>query len=316
MLTLFSIPKPFTGAIARLQRNAVRSWRALSPAVEIILLGEDAGVAEIAREAGAIHIRGVARTEWGAPRVDDVFRRAETAAHHDLLCYINTDIILLADFLGSIRRAADLTGPFLVIGQRWDLGLEEEIDFQESRWEDRIRALLREGGRLHSPAAVDYFVFRKGLWPSIPPFGVGRTAWDNWLVLEARRRGAMVVDATGGICAVHQTHDYAHHPQGYDGVWAGPEAEHNADLSGRPEYNFSVEDATHILTGNGIRPDLRPVKLKRHFSTLMVLWPSTAPVVKGIRWLYKLPARIKGRLFRGPNSNRRENVREEPPGTT
>lgn len=299
MLTFFSIPKPFVGVMARLQRNAVRSWRALAPEAEILLLGDDAGVEEMAREVGAIHLRSVVRTEWGAPRVDDIFRLAEAGAHHDLLCYVNTDIILLADFLDSIRKVANLTRPFLVIGQRRDLDLSEEIDFQNPRWEDGIRALLREGGRLHSPAGIDYYVYRKGLWPSIPPFGIGRTVWDNWLVLEARRRGAIVVDATDAICAVHQTHDYAHHPRGFDGVWAGPEAQYNEELSGRPEYNFTIEDATHVLTIDGVHLDCRPVKIKRHFSTLMVFWPFAAPVIKSIRWLYKLPARIKERLFRG-----------------
>ena len=34
-----------------------------------------------------------------------------------------------------------------------------------------------------------------------------------------------VVDASSGIVAVHQNHDYRHHPQGKHGVWYGEEAE-------------------------------------------------------------------------------------------
>jgi hypothetical protein len=300
MLTFFSFPKPFTGPMARLQRNAIRSWRALDPDVEILLLGDESGVEAMAREVRADRIRDVARTEWGAPRLDDIFRLAESAARHPLRCYINADIILLPGFIQAVRRAADLTAPFLIIGQRWDLALEEEIDFADSRWHEAIRALLRERGRLHSPAAVDYFMFREGLWPAIPPFGLGRTAWDNWLVLEARRRKAKVVDATGYVDIVHQDHDYSHHPQGNIGVWFGPEAERNADLAGRPEYNFTIEDATHVLTKNGIRWDFRPVKFKRHFSTLIVLHPSTAPWIKPIRSAYKVVQKIVGRYARPP----------------
>jgi hypothetical protein len=276
----------------------VRSWRRLDPEVEILLLGDEVGVEEMAREVRAVHVREVARTEWGTPRVDDIFRRAEDRAQHDLLCYINADIILLPGFLDSIRKVMNLQKPFLVIGQRWDLVLEEEINFQDPQWEKRIRDLVRERGQLHSPAGIDYFVFRKGLLPSIPPFGVGRPIWDNWLVLEARRRGAVVVDATDRICAIHQTHDYSHHPQGFNGVWAGPEADHNVELAGKTEYNFTIEDATHILTRDGIRFDIRPVKFKRHISTLMVLWPSTAPVIKTIRHVYKFLAGIKEKIFR------------------
>jgi hypothetical protein len=297
MLTFFSIPKPFSGYISRLQRNAVRSWRTVCPDAEIILLGDDAGVGEMAAEVGAVHIPKVACTEWGAPRVDDVFRQAENRAQHDLMCYINADIILLTGFMESIRIVVGIPKSFLVIGQRWDLSVEEEINFQDPRWEEGVRKLVRESGQMHSPAAIDYFIFRKGLWPAIPPFGVGRTIWDNWLVLEARRRGAAVVDATGKIQAIHQTHDYSHHAQGFNGVWAGPEAENNVQLAGKPEYNFTIEDTTHVLTKNGVRLDCRPVKIKRHISTLMVLHPATAPAIKRIRGVYKFLIGIRDRLF-------------------
>jgi hypothetical protein len=298
MLTFFSYPKPFTGLVSKLQRNAVRSWRMLDPKVEILLLGDEAGVDEMAQEVRAVRIPEVARTEWGAPRVDEIFRTSDNAARNELLCYINTDIILLPGFLDAVRRVKDLKKPFLVIGQRWDLALESEINYLDLRWEDGLRELLRTSGQMHSPAAIDYFIFRKGLWPSIPPFGLGRTVWDNWLVLEARRRGAAVVDATNSIWAVHQTHDYNHHPQGIPGVWFGPEAKYNMDLAGRPEYIFTLEDATHILGKNGIRYDVRPEKIKRHFSTMMVLWPVTAPVVKGVRRAYKIFQGLIGSAFR------------------
>ena len=49
LLTLFSAPKPFTDPhIALIQRNAIRSWTLL-PDVEVILLGEETGLAEAAR---------------------------------------------------------------------------------------------------------------------------------------------------------------------------------------------------------------------------------------------------------------------------
>jgi hypothetical protein len=198
-----------------------------------------------------------------------------------------------------------LAKPFLLIGRRWDLEVEEEIDYKDSGWVEKIRDAVQTRGVLHSPAAIDYFVFRKGLWPTIPPFGVGRFTWDNWLVLEARRRGAMVVDGTKRIWAIHQTHDYSHHKQGVYGIRSSPEAKENQRLAGEPEYNFTVEDATHILTQDGIHLDVRPEKIKRHFSTLMVLWPVSAPLIKSIRWVYKSTIGMGARLF-----HRKKNVVE------
>jgi hypothetical protein len=297
MLTFFSIPKPFRGNISRLQRNAIRSWRRLDPKVEILLLGDDPGVAKMAREVRAIHVPDVDRNRWGTPRVDDIFRKGEQKASNNLLCYINADIILLPGFLDSIHPIFGLAKPFLLIGQRWDLEVKEEIDFADSCWDEKIRDAVHARGVLHSPAGIDYFIFSRGLLPYIPPFGIGRPVWDNWFVLEARRSGAMVVDATNLVLAIHQTHDYSHHPQGAYGVWAGPEAIENRRLAGRPEYFFTVEDTTHILTQDGIHLDVRPEKIKRHFSTLMVLWPVSAPLIKSVRWVYKSAVGMCARVF-------------------
>ena len=46
-LTLFTSPKPFTNPhIAVIQRNAIRSWLNLGAEVEVLLLGEEEGLAE------------------------------------------------------------------------------------------------------------------------------------------------------------------------------------------------------------------------------------------------------------------------------
>ena len=39
-----------------------------------------------------------------------------------------------------------------------------------------------------SPAAIDYFVFRKNSLKNIPDFVVGRPGYDNWLIWYARRK--------------------------------------------------------------------------------------------------------------------------------
>ncbi len=52
MLTFFTTAKPFVGHIDIIQRNAIRSWQKLHPDVEIILMGDDAGAAEVCAEMG------------------------------------------------------------------------------------------------------------------------------------------------------------------------------------------------------------------------------------------------------------------------
>lgn len=53
MLTIFSCPKPFHGHIRVIQMNVIQSCVRLSPSGEIILFGEEEGIAEAASRFGA-----------------------------------------------------------------------------------------------------------------------------------------------------------------------------------------------------------------------------------------------------------------------
>src|SRR5215208_3671805 len=105
LLTLFSAPKPFTNPhIAMIQRNAIKSWTLL-PDVEIILLGEEVGLAEAAQELSIKHIPWVKRNQSATPLISSMFQVARENSHSDLLCIINTDMILMSDFLEAARRS-------------------------------------------------------------------------------------------------------------------------------------------------------------------------------------------------------------------
>jgi hypothetical protein len=214
----------------------------------------------------------VARNDFGTPRVDDIFRRGEEAATQPIVCYINADIILGSDFLPAVRIAAGVRNRFLMVGQRWNLDVGERIDFSDPGWEGKIRDQVRTRASLEGPSGIDYFIYRRGLWTDIPPFGVGRTMWDNWLIYHARTRGAAVIDATNVLEVIHQNHGYGHHPQGWKGVWEGPEAIRNTELAGGLAHYFTIEDATHLLTDRGLHPALDRAHLRRSWRVLPALW--------------------------------------------
>src|SRR5262245_20530644 len=103
LITLFSAPKSFTDShIATIQRNAIKSWTLLHD-VEVILLGEETGLAEAARELGVKHISDVARNANGTPLISSMFQLARENSHSKLLCIINTDMILMLDFVEAAR---------------------------------------------------------------------------------------------------------------------------------------------------------------------------------------------------------------------
>jgi hypothetical protein len=252
VLTLFAIPKPFVGHIGVIQQNALESWARLQPRCEVLLMGDDAGTAEAATRFGFQHAGQVRRNEFGTPCVDDLFAQAQARSRHEILAYVNADIVLGADFIEAVERVRRWQPRFLVVGQRWDLDVTAPLEFSTA-WEEELRGRLAQGGRLHEPTGIDYFVFPRGLWGELPPFAIGRTVWDNWLIYRARSLGAAVVDATVAITAVHQNHDYAHHPGGAAGLWQGPEARRNRELAGGEERVYDVRDADWRLTAGGVR---------------------------------------------------------------
>lgn len=208
VVTIFAVPKPFEGHTGVIQRNAIKSWSLLEPLPEIILLGDDAGTAELAKELGIKHIPQVKWNEYGTPLVNELFEKAQNIAVNDILCYVNADIVLTSDFMPAVQQVRKRFEKFLMVGQRWNVDVGGEIDFGQRDWQEQLKHLAFEYGRLHAPSGIDYFVFTRGLWPTIPPFGLGRRLWDNWLVRKPIEDGHPVVDATNVVTTIHQNHPY------------------------------------------------------------------------------------------------------------
>lgn len=208
-LVVFTCPKPFSDAhIAVIQLNALRSWSLLAPRPRVLLIGGGKGSEGVADEPGLEVVEGVERNAYGTPLVCSLFKKAwERSCDGDILVYVNADIILMQDFMEAVGLCCELKRPFVMVGRRWDLDVDEELDFSDG-WADRLREEVKARGVLHAPSGLDYFVFRRGLWGEIPPFALGRFSWDNWLLAEAGRLGAMRIDASNAVMAVHQNHGY------------------------------------------------------------------------------------------------------------
>jgi hypothetical protein len=262
MITFFTIPKAFKGLSDIIQRNAIRSW-VLLPGSEVIILGDDEGTAEVAKELGVKHIPGIERSEYGTPLLSAAFAKATEAAGNDILCYANADIILLSDFMDAVNKMPQ--DKFLLIGQRTNLEVKNHINFEQKDWEKNIRGQVIKDGRLEGPTGIDYFVFPKGQY-RMPPFAVGRPGWDNWFIYHTRSRGIPVIDATGTILAIHQRHDYSFHPQGRKGIQRGVEAERNLKIAGRYWHLMDIRNSTHQLSAGGIQP----VTVKRKIGDILM----------------------------------------------
>jgi hypothetical protein len=256
MLTFFTTAKPFREHIGIIQRNALKSWTLLHPDAEVILFGDEEGAADTAQALGIRHEPHVERNVHGTKRLDYMFGKAQEIARHNLLCYINCDILLLRDFIYALGRVAAAHPIFLIVGRRWDMQIDEPYDFERRDWRTRLRGHALQKGKQRTPDWIDYFVFPRGLYGTdMPPFVVGRVFWDNWLLWKARDSGNPVVDVSNAVLAVHQNHDYNYHPQGKQGVFHGEEAGLNYKLAGGWKHLRTIADASEVLREDGLKPN-------------------------------------------------------------
>ena len=121
-----------------------------------------------------------------------------------------------------------------------------EFDGQwERRWADP--AIAR--GKLHSPGAIDLFMFPRGQYEHMPPFAIGRTSYDNWILWNTVASDIPLIDATDFVTLIHQNHDYVH-AQKID-VWDGVEARENRKWVKHWTNFYSIAHATWTMSAEG-----------------------------------------------------------------
>jgi len=269
MLTIFSIPKAFVGHTKIIQDNAIGSWTRLGAGCDIVLMGDDPGVADAALRHGVRHESAIARNDYGTPLISNIFHRMNALTRHPIVAFVNSDIILLDDFLPAIDAVARCHEKFLIVASRFNCRIDHPLSFEDG-WAGELRQRARSESRMYPAAGSDIFIFPRGLFREVPPFAIGRGYWDNWLMREARQAGADLVDVTSAVTTIHQIHSYnivAGVPAGTSTdvhVYETEEGRHNLELAGGRSRLYTVFDATRIMDENrGLRVSWNPLLVRR-----------------------------------------------------
>lgn len=286
MLTIFTVPKPFVGHTAVIQRNALLSWKRLSPPCQIVLCGDELGSHDVASELHLDHLKDIRCNEFGTPLLSSVFSRAEECSMNRVLCYANTDLLMFQNIVDAARLVSANKERYLIVGETWNLDITKGLSSADIANGEYLRrsaeARKRVRGRLH----IDYFMFPRGTIGPLPDFAVGRPAWDNWLIWRARSLRIPVVDVSPSAFVIHQEHGYEHVKQSTV-AWEGPEADRNRRLLGFPERLFSLDDSTHRLNRAGLVPN-RSGGVKRRIRTELTFRSWTIPLHRALQPLNDL----------------------------
>jgi len=238
--SIFGTPRPFVGKVATHQRNAIKSWTLHSG--DVLLLGASKRIAD---ELGARRVSGIHCNEIGLPYVDEMFRMAQILAEHDLIAYANADVIFGYGLDIALARAADRFDKFLLCGQRYDIDLDELLDFNQD-WRIALERIIATCGVLHSVSGKDWFGFQRPLPINLPPFVVGRPMWDNYMLDAHLRAGVPVIDATQVVTVAHPNHPIAR------GRLSGKWFDYNMALGNVPSNKGRISEATWVMTPDEI----------------------------------------------------------------
>lgn len=252
LITIFTTPKPFTNPhINLIQRNAIESWLHLGDEVNVLMVGNEPGMSKFAIEMNIQQLSQVDSNPLGTPLVSSIFAMARQYSTSPLLAYVNADILLTPQFVNVASQVYCQLKQFLIVGQRYDLNLQQPLEFGLD-WDVRLLAEVQKRGRLHPPAGSDYFIFPRACFTDLPGFTIGRAGWDNWMLYHAREQHLPVIDATASIIAIHQDHDYSHLPNGQP-HYRLPESSENIRLAGGRRTIFTLADADHYIQDGQIK---------------------------------------------------------------
>lgn len=265
MLTIFTNPRPFNGRFENIQRNAINSWRRLSGDCEIILFEDEEKTADsVAQELGVKCEKDFNRNEFGTPLFDSVLSTVRKKSKNEIIAQVNADIILLGNFFKSVKAVKNLMGsrPFFMTGRRFNLEVQELIDFNDPDWDKKMAIRAQKQGKLHRLSGMDYWVFPRDFDFKPPSFIVGRPGIDSWLILKARKMKIPVIDATEVITIIHQNHNYPKKSSDNFNI----EKERNIKLAGGLSDVGTIADSDWILTSAGLKKPRFPRRILSELS--------------------------------------------------
>ena len=185
----------------------IKNWLSLRPHVIPVVFTNATRIADECRRRGldVFPVRVAAAN--GIPVLKFMFEDVMSTYNTTFYGYSNSDILYsnsLVETLTWISNASvDLKKPVMIVGKRTNVIYVKEND--TTSW-TKLHAVATRRGKLFVGRAEDYFITSRPYpWKDIAEVVIGRPAYDNWLVYNARTYNHTVIDATKTLLAVHQT---------------------------------------------------------------------------------------------------------------
>jgi hypothetical protein len=210
MITFFTTFKTFNLA----EQNAIGSWLSLHPSSQVLIFSESTLSHPLLHQPRVSIVSDFKKHNTGLPLINSMFEEASKLATHRLLCYLNSDIILVPEFVKAISLLLKVNKPFLAVSQRIDLDLTGPVNFDSPKSVEELFLQIKQNGKIHPATGSDIFIFPRHQYDggNMPDLVVGRPGWDLWMIYNARLRFNRLIDITGNSPSViHQNHPFKYH---------------------------------------------------------------------------------------------------------
>ncbi|KAK3599738.1 hypothetical protein CHS0354_037211 [Potamilus streckersoni] len=183
------------------------NWISLRPLIVPVVFTNETSTAEQCSQKGWKVLPVRAAAAKGAPVLKYMYLDVMKQFDSKFYAFANSDILftdkLVETLLAVLKENSTFNGHTLIVGKRTNVNNLTESE--GSSWRG-LESVSKKRGMLFATYAEDYFITSASYpWKDIPDIVIGRKAYDNWLVLNARRMKYRVLDATETILAVHQT---------------------------------------------------------------------------------------------------------------
>lgn len=185
--------------------STIRNWKALSPFVKPVLFTNEEELGNRVRSMGW-SILPVTKSAIGIPILKYMYLDAMANFKSTFYAYCNGDILftenLIETLLSILNFNIDFKVPMLLVGQRTNV---QNVTEDEASSFDKITKASKRG-TIFTSYAEDYFITTSNYpWKDCAEVVIGRRAYDNWLVLNARKHNYTTIDGSKTLLAVHQT---------------------------------------------------------------------------------------------------------------
>ncbi|XP_071173245.1 uncharacterized protein [Mytilus edulis] len=204
LLTLFTT-WPTKAEKFLVHNSTIKNWNSLYPFVRSVFFTNEEDLASRVKSMGW-SVLPIVQSAVGIPILKYMYTDTMLKFKSTFYAYSNGDILftegLVETLISLLTSDLDFNKPLMIVGQRTNV--QDMTQDETSSFDKIIQASNR--GKRFTPYAEDYFITNAIYpWKECAEVVIGRRAYDNWLVLNARKRDHITIDGTKTILAVHQT---------------------------------------------------------------------------------------------------------------